>query len=1289
MLRFGLLGPLEVTAWGAPVRLGGAKQRALLAILLLNANKVLSSERLIDLLWEQEPPGTAPTALQVYVSGLRKALEPERARGGAGRILISRTSGYLLAVEPEQLDLLRFERLTLDGRMAVSRADHAASADLFRRALTLWRGPALADFAYAPFAQGEIVRLEELRITVFQERIEADLALGLHQELVGELEAALEAHPLRERLHASRMLALYRSGRQAEALEAYGRSRNLFLEELGIEPSPNLRNLERAILEQAPSLELGSAGPPPGPVAPPVERRRRRKVVTALSFEVTTASPEETESDPEHLGAMMNEVYEKLQVVVERHGGTLRSATGDRITAVFGIPSAHEDDALRAVRSAFEARDAVASMEPGRGTRPHLCIGVNTGEVMTGVSPATGGLPVGTAVNRAAELGLAAEPDEVLIGDDTYYLVSDAVEAEPVEIPSRRTLGSVVSARRALMLKPSTPGRRRRPAAPLVGRGADLALLGQAFDQVAKEKGCYLLAILGPAGIGKSRLLTAVGEELEGRAEIVRTGCLPYGENAGSWPLEQLVQQAARVGEGASEKEVDAALRLLFQSVHEGERAARLLAQMLARLQTSAASEEISWAVRKLLESVAERRPLTVFVDDIHWAEAAFLEVIEHVAEWMRGPLLIVCAGRPDFLDTRPHWSAGKLNASSMTLAPLDEKESRTVLRNLLGAQDLDPEAAESIIDTAQGNPLFVEEIFAMLADRGALGHSEGSRRDVEAQGALSIPPTIQALIGARVDALGREERQVLEQASVVGVTFGETPVVELSVAAVAPQVPDLLAGLVRKDFVREGERPDGDGYAFRHNLVREVVYEAISKQRRADLHESLATWLEKLSERPTEETVAHHLERTFTYRQELGNRSSAQRALGLRAAALLVEVGRRVRRRGDLLGTMSSFQRALKLCPPGDPGRIPVLIELSSCHMDVGDMQPAATLLQEAREQASRLGQVRLEARAAVALWEARSWTNNVAGWREEALAEAARAIEVFEDLSDELGLALTHRLRALVLQDNYQFAAAEEALELALTHARRASDEDEERKILELYASSSLWGPTPVEEGIARLQDLRLRFGDNLLVEAGSLPRLAGFAAMQGRFDEARRLVSRSRALLDELGAGLMAEVTVGAGIVELLAGDWAAAEKELRASYEAFERLGEVNARIVSASYLARALYEQGAYQEAETYVRRAEALTPDDDLAARIEWAPVAAKLLARSGDHAGAIELARAAVALAEGTDEIPAYAAALVDLSEVLEGAGEPAEAPRRLAVELYERKGNVVLAARAAAGLG
>ncbi|HEU4488862.1 MAG TPA: BTAD domain-containing putative transcriptional regulator [Actinomycetota bacterium] len=1283
MLWFALLGPLEVTAWGARVRLRGAKQRALLAILLLNANRTVATDRLIDLLWEQEPPDTAPTALQVYISGLRKALEPDRSRGAPAQVVVSRASGYELAVSPEQVDLLRFEQLVREGRAAASSGDHAAAAELLRLALRLWRGPALADFAYAPFAQGEIARLEELRLAVLEERIEADLALGRHQELAGELEAVVEAHPLREGLHASRMLALYRSGRQAEALEAYGRARDLLLDELGIDPGSNLRNLERAILEQASSIELGSKDRPSAPSAPQVERRRRRKVVTSLSCEVGMLSMEAADADPESFGSLMTEVVEVVRATVERHGGGLHSGTAGRLTALFGIPTVHEDDALRAVRAAFEARAEVGARFGDSALRFYLSIGVSTGEAVTGVSTAGGGLPLGGVVNRAAALGQAAAPHEILLGEETFPLVSDALEVEQVEVFSRSAPNGVVRARRALQLKPDAPGRRRRHDAPLVGRESELDLLQRAYGRIAEGRNCFLLLILGPAGIGKSRLLTTAVRRLEDRAEVLRTGCLPYGENAALWPLEQLVRQTAHIADDAPPQDVELALAGSLGRAPEGERAALILSRMLSHDQVPTAPEERSWAVRKLLESVAESRPIVLVIDDIHWAEPAFLEVVEHLIEWMRGPLLLVCAGRPDFLDARAHWGVGRGNASFLTLEPLDEQDSKSVLNYLLGDRKLDMATADYIIATAQGNPLYVEEILAMLSAQGALERSKGLQSDL---GSLVLPPSISALIAARVDAVAREERQVLEQASVVGLTFDDDPLIELSVPAVAAQVPDLLASLLRKDLIQYDEEMDGGRYSFRHNLVREVVYEATSKKSRADLHESYAAWLERTPRRSSEETMAFHLERTFAYRDELGDRSAKQRELGGRTAHLLAGVGRRARRRGDVLGAVSSLQRALKVCPLDLPERIEMLIDFSSCHMDAGEMQPAETLLNEARQQASLNLRPELEARAAVALWEARWWTHNVAGWTDEALAEATRAIAVFEELSDELGLALAHRLRALVLQNNYQFAAADKALELALTHARIASDEQEERKILEWYASSSLWGPSSVEEGIGRFEDLRRRFGDNLLVEGRCLIRMAGLAAMQGRFEDARKMVARSRALLDELGAGYLAEVTVGTGIVELMAGEWAKAEKAFRASYEALESLGEVNARIVSASYLAQALYEQGRYEEAESFVRRAEELTPEDDPAARVEWEPVAAKLLARRGNHAAAVELARAAVALAEETDDLSAHAAALVDLSEVLEVAGEPDEQALERAVELYARKGNVVLAERARA---
>jgi tetratricopeptide (TPR) repeat protein len=463
------------------------------------------------------------------------------------------------------------------------------------------------------------------------------------------------------------------------------------------------------------------------------------------------------------------------------------------------------------------------------------------------------------------------------------------------------------------------------------------------------------------------------------------------------------------------------------------------------------------------------------------------------------------------------------------------------------------------------------------------------------------------------------------------------------------------------------------------------VVYRAIPKQRRADLHQGFASWLQRTSEWLNEETVGWHLERSYLLRRELGVRGEGQRALGERAAALLTASGQRARSRGDLPSATGLLRRAAPLWPQGTRGRVRNLIDLATCLIDAGEMRGAEDRLHEAVAEAESTGDRALQARASVTLWEARSSTHNVAGWRDRALEEARRALAVFEDEGDEVGLSLAHRLEAMIHQNDYRFAAAERALEEALRHARSAGDEHEERKILEWYTMSALWGPTPVDEAIARHEDFRRRFGENRLVEAGCLRRIAGFKAMQGSIEEARELLAQSRAILNDLGAGLLAAVTVTPGLVELLAGNPRAAEKDFRASYEALERLGESNARVVSAAYLARALYEQGRYDEAEKYVEVSAALTPADDLAARTEWAPVKAKLLARRSQMKAAEMLAREAVALAEATDDISNHAATLADLAEVLrlDGRTEEARDFARQAVELYERKGNVVLADR------
>ncbi len=358
-LELRLLGPLEVSTGGRVVPIGGPKPRTLLAVLALEAGRVVSVDRLVEDLWPAEPPRTAPHTIQVYVSQLRKALGSEA--------ISTRAPGYVLELEPERVDLHRFVRLADEGRAALGAGDAVAAEVSLREALGLWRGTALADFTYEPFAQAEIARLDELRLVALEARLEADLALGRHAELVSELEALVDSQPLRERPRAQLMLALYRAGRQAEALAAYRAARETLVEELGIDPGPELRNLEAAILRQDASLLLDEAVP----ATPPLESRR---LVTLLFVDVVESMALAEALDAEALGRVLQRYFETVSGAVTRHGGTVEKYAGDAVMAAFGIPISHEDDALRAARAALDIRAGIAALaeqlDAGARSRP-------------------------------------------------------------------------------------------------------------------------------------------------------------------------------------------------------------------------------------------------------------------------------------------------------------------------------------------------------------------------------------------------------------------------------------------------------------------------------------------------------------------------------------------------------------------------------------------------------------------------------------------------------------------------------------------------------------------------------------------------------------------------------------------------------------------------------------------------------------------------------------------------------------------------------------------------------
>ena len=421
-----------------------------------------------------------------------------------------------------------------------------------------------------------------------------------------------------------------------------------------------------------------------------------RKVVTVVFCDVAGYTAAGERLDPEALRRLQSRYFADVRAALERHGGKVEKFIGDAAMAVFGIPQVHEDDALRAVRAAADVREAVAALGlEGR-------IGVNTGEVVAGAGDA---LVTGDAVNVAARLEQSAEPGEILIGEDTFRLVRDAVDAEPVEPLRLKGKQEVVAAYRLSSVGADQAGVARRLRSPLVGRRRELELLRNAFERMAGERACHLFTVLGPAGVGKSRL---VAEFLDGvDATVLRGRCLPYGEGITFWPLHEVLE---KVGD---DERARPALDLLGG--------------------TAAAPEELFLAVRRLLEALARERPLAVVFDDLQWAEPTFLDLVEHVADWSRdAPILLVCLARPELLDARRGWGGDKFNATSVLLEPLGAEESGHLLANLLGSAHLPAEASARITEAAEGNPLFVEELLAMLIDEGRLERrNAGVRRDV------------------------------------------------------------------------------------------------------------------------------------------------------------------------------------------------------------------------------------------------------------------------------------------------------------------------------------------------------------------------------------------------------------------------------------------------------------------------------------------------------------------------------------------------------------------------------
>jgi class 3 adenylate cyclase/tetratricopeptide (TPR) repeat protein len=1023
------------------------------------------------------------------------------------------------------------------------------------------------------------------------------------------------------------------------------------------------------------------------PEAPPQENRR---VVTVVFSDLKGSTSLGERLDSEALREVLAIYFEAMSAVLVRHGGTIEKYIGDAIMAVFGLPRLHEDDALRAVRAAVEMRETLEvineRLQKDYGVRLENRTGVYTGEVVSGDITTGQRLVTGDTVNVAARLEQSAPSCEVLIGQPTYELVRDAVKVEPVEPLELKGKAERVPAYQ-LLHAGAGEGRVRRVDLPLVGRAEQLLELSEVLDLVRETSRPQLVTVVAPAGTGKSRLLHGF---LDGRGRELTSlsgRCLPYGEGITYWPIAEAVRGLAQVMQDDPAEVVSERVLALFADIPD---AGKRVASAIGLTEDAFPAEEIAWGVRRLLEALAVKGPVIMVLDDIHWAERTLLDLAQDLVESVEAPLLLLCGTRRDLLDEHPGWPTSGARARVIDLSPLTEDESNLVLGSLLGAGAVDPAVARWLTAAAEGNPLFLEHLLSMLVDDEAVRQVDGLWVAVKPLEELEVPSTITSLLAARLDRLGPTDRTVIERGAVMGQSFYRGGVEALSPEPVRPLVRESLDSLETKELVRS----TGDVfvglpvYRFQHVLVRDVAYEGMLKRTRAELHASLVDWFEEVAPdrlREFEEIRGYHLEQAYLIFTELGGNEARTRDTGRRGAEHLSSAGRRALARGDMPAASNLLHRAEALLPPGDPQRPRLLLEAGDALIEIGNFTLADELLRKAEEEATRGGDRILEITARLAHLRLR-YTMDPEATEPIVEEEVARVVPELEALQANEGLARAWRLLTQVNFTACRWSAVEDAATRMTEYARLAGDTTLEARFLAAQAMAALYGPTPVAAAEERCRELLARAGDDRRTHAIILCVQAHLAAMDGRFDQAREAYMKSREVLDELGWRFHAALTsLDSGAVEMLAGDPVAAERELRGDYETLNEMGERDYMPTTAALLAEALYEQGRFDDADSFAQISETFAASEDITSQFLWRCVRAKVAAQRGEPA-AETLVLEALELTEKTEELESQAQVFMDLAEVLELSGRSDEAVPHLreALARYDAKGNVVSAARA-----
>jgi class 3 adenylate cyclase/tetratricopeptide (TPR) repeat protein len=775
--------------------------------------------------------------------------------------------------------------------------------------------------------------------------------------------------------------------------------------------------------------------------------REERKVVTVLFADLVGFTSRAEQLDPEDVRAMLSPYYARLRKELERRGGTVEKFIGDAVMALFGAPVAHEDDPERAVRAALAIRDGIAELNEGDPKLElQVRIAVNTGEALIalGAQPSEGeGMASGDVVNTAARLQAAAPVNGILVGETTYRATERTIEyreAPPVTAKGKAETVKVWEALEPRARYGVDIGLRGR--VPLVGREQELDVLLDALARVRAETASQLVTLVGVPGIGKSRLVVELSAIIDDQPELIfwRQGrSLPYGEGVTFWALAEIVKAQAGILETDSAESAFEKLRGTVEDVVADEAEADWIESQLRPLvgledeaQPGADRQaEAFGAWRRFFEHLAEKSPLVLVFEDLHWADDGLLDFVDDLVEWASGVrLLVVCIARPELLTRRPGWGGGKPNATTLSLSPLSRDETARLVAALLEQAVLPAELQAALLERAEGNPLYAEEYVRMLQDRGFLRRENGTWRFEQTEN-LPLPESVQGIVAARLDALSPEEKTLVQDAAVIGKVFWIG-----AVAAVGDRgaIEERLHALSRKEFVRRERRSSVAGeqqFTFLHVLVRDVAYGQIPRGSRSSKHRAAAEWIASLSADRSEdraEMLAHHYLSALELARAAGEDTGA---FAEPARIALREAGDRALSLNAYSAASRFYAAALELSRADDEERPHLLLRLGRARYKAE--ATGAEILEEARDGLLAVGDLEAAAEAEVHLGDIRGSQ----GLRDLEVEHIERAAKLLDGIpaSKSNVYTLTQLAGSLMMAGRYKDAirVGRDALEMA----------------------------------------------------------------------------------------------------------------------------------------------------------------------------------------------------------------------------------------------------------------